>query len=266
MGKMSTGKKRGIQQGIAKHKIGSKAGKGSGGERLVLGTRETVYFSIGRKCFEFWFYCCCRLYLTPFTRTANGEYVPRDRKGKLLHYTAWFLKSLMLLHKLWGLGTILLQEELKIETFICACQFLFYHMSISVSLVMFVKPKETMDLLNSWPHILSCLKQVGDNVPSQYDELSEAFKLLSLLAATQGAALGGPMCSLMFSNLPTCYLPTAEKLGLIPEGLLPRFAWQLLFYPLEFATYLLPSLCTPLAGSMFLILLGVFRIYLNELR
>ena len=74
------------------------------------------------------------------------------------------------------------------------------------------------------------------------------------------------MYSLIFSTLLACFFPTAERLGLIPEGLLPRFAWQLLLFPLEYATYLPPMLSTAFACSVFLILLGVSRIYLNELR
>ena len=212
---------------------------------------------------KFWFYSSTVLYLTPFTRTAHGQYNLRDHKSMIAHYFVGFIMLLMFLQKTCGLGTLLLYDELKIETFICAANFLVYYVSFSLSLVMLVRPKETMDLLNSWPLILHCLKQP---IPTQYDDLSEAFKLIALLTVTQGVALSAAMCSLIFSTLPTCYFPVAERLGFIPQGLLPRFAWQLLFFPPEYATYIPPMLSAPLALSMLLILIGVFRTYSYRLR
>ena len=140
---------------------------------------------------------------------------------------------LMLLHKLSGLGIMLCSEELKIQTFMCTSHFLIYWVSFCISAVMVIRPRETMDLLNSFPFILSCLKESRKGVPSQFDDLSAALKIVAVLLATQGIAIAAALLSLAFSTLPTCYFPAAESLGLIPGGLLPRFAWQLIFFPLE---------------------------------
>ena len=174
---------------------------------------------------------------------------------------------LMFLHKIWGLGSLLLQEELKAETFMCASNFLVYFASFSISLVMLVRPKETMALLNSWPLILSCLKQAGKPEPTQFDVMSEAVKLISFFAMTQGVAVSAPVCSLLVSTMPTCLLPTTESLGLIPQGLLPRFAWQLLFLPLEYATHIPPMLLASLVlGILLVLIIGLSRIYCRKLR
>ena len=266
MGKRSTSKKRGIQRGVAKHKIKSKALKLKEGERTVLGVAESFYVSTAAKCFEFWFYCCGKLYLAPFTRTESGEYVPLDRKSKLIHSFVWLAKLLMLLHKLVGTVVILLREGLKIETFMCTSHLLIYLVSFCISLGMIARPKETIDLLNSWPYILSCLKEIRKDVPSPFDDLSAALKIMAVLVATQGIAVAAALLTLAFSTLPTCYFPAAEYLGLIPDGMLPRFAWQLMFFPMEYLTYLPPMLSTPLCGSLFLILVGVHRMVGHELR
>ena len=268
MGRRFAGKQRGVLRGVAKYKIKSKALKAKEDERTLLGLRESIYFSLGRKCFEFWFYCCGKLYLAPFTRTETGEYVPLDRKSMLIHYVVWFVKFLVLLHKLVGTVRILLDEELKIQmAFMCACQFLVYFVSFGVSMGMIARPKETMDVLNSWPFILSCLKELrGTTAPAQYDVLSTSSKLIAVLVATQGIALMGPLFSLIYSTIPTCYFPMAESLGLIPEGLLPGFAWQLILSPLEYITYLSPMLSAPLSGSILLILEGVLSMVGHELR
>ena len=121
MGKRFAGKKRGILHGIAKCKIKSKALKPKEkrtvsafgeslkvkeNERTLLGLRESTYYSLGITCFEFWFYWCGKLYLAPFTRTAEGKYVPLDRKSKIIHYCVWFAKFLILLHK--RVGTVII--------------------------------------------------------------------------------------------------------------------------------------------------------------
>ena len=267
MGKRSTGKKRGIQRGVAKHKIRSKALNGTpGGGRIFLGIEESAYFSWGKRCFDFWFFCCQKLYLAPFTRTATGQYVPWDGKSKHIHYFTWFLMFLILLHKAWGLSIILLYEELKMETFLCISLFLVYFVPFCVSLGVIARPKETMDLLNSWPIILSCLKEVRHDVSSPFDDMSEAFELIALLLMTQGIAVTAALLSLAFSTLPTCYFPLLERMGLIPEAVLPRFGWQLIFFPLEYATSLPAMLIGAFAGSIVLIVVGVFNIYTNELR
>ena len=266
-GKRSTGRKRGIQRGVAKHKIRSRpvAGKLEG-ERRLLGFAESVYFATSKRCFEFWFLWCDKLYLAPFTRSTAGVYVPSDWKRKLIHYVVWFIIFLSLLHKLWVLGRMLLYEELKVETFMCMSQFLVYFVPVCISLGVILRPKETMDLLNSWPLLFQSLKEVRDDIPSPFDNLSAALEIISTLVSTQVIALTMALFSLAFSTLPTCYFPAMENLGLIPAGLLPRFCWQLIFFPLEYATYLPPMLIASLAGGIVLIETGVYKIYTAELR
>ena len=95
------------------------------------------------------------------------------------------------------------------------------------------KPKETMDMLNSWKFLLSSLKDLSGHVPSPFDDLSSDFKLIALFFTTQGITLGVSLFSLVFRTLRACYFPAMKSLGLIPEGLLPPIAWQLMFFPFE---------------------------------
>lgn len=171
MGKRSTGKRRGIQRGVAKHRIQSKSLEGSEIERTVFGIGESVYFSLGRRCFDFWFSWCDRLQLVPFTRTATGEYVALDKTRKLIHYSVWFLMFLVLLHKVARLSLMLFHEKLQVETFMCISLFLVYFVAFCISPGVVAQPKETMDVLNSWPFLLSCLKELGNDVPSPFDDL-----------------------------------------------------------------------------------------------
>ena len=118
----------------------------------------------------------------------------------LVQYLAGFFKFLMLLHKLWRPTTLLLHEELKIETFMCAAQFLIYLASFCMSLVIIARPRETMDMLNSRPWIWSCLKKLGANVPSPDDNLSKALKLVSVLLVSQCLDLSAAMSTTLLCS------------------------------------------------------------------
>lgn len=83
---------------------------------------------------------------------------------------------------------------------------------------------------------------------------------------TQSIAVGAGILTVIIRNLPDCLFPLAEILGLIPEGVLTSFSWQLMFFPLEYLTYLPAMLVGPFSGSILLVLVGVLKLYLQELR
>ena len=124
-----------------------------------------------------------------------------------------------------------------------------------------------MDLLNGWPGILSCIQEIREEPAlGPFDDISTTLKVITVLLVAQGIAFAAALLTIIMSNLPICLFPMAESLGLIPDGLLPRFGWQLLFFPLEYLTYLPPMLIAPYSGSILLIMVGVLKLYLQELR
>ena len=270
MGKRSTGKKRGTQEGLAKHKIESNSVllQHHGKKQSIFGIGESVYYSAAKFCFNFWFLCCCKLYLTPFTRTTDGTHGPLSGSTAIcIHYCAWLIGFTVLLQKFAELAVILLTEELKIQTFMCLTHSLIYFASFCISLVIVAKRKQKLDLLNSIPLVLSSMEQIGaQSNLSQFEELATALKIIAVFLATQGTALMAALLSLAFSTLPTCYFPAVESLGLIPTGLLPPFGWQLIFFPMEYATYRPPRFTASLAGSIILITFGVLRVVGKEIR
>ena len=267
MGKKSTGRKRGIQRGVGKHKIQSKAVGARPGEDGFLGIGRSVYFALGLKCFELLYRGTEFFHLVPFKRNANGEYVPLDLKQKIWHYAALSLGSVLMLQKAWGTVELLLFEELKIQTFMCISLFLIYLVAFMIGLGIWARPQETMDLLNSWPKILACLAEIREGPPPMpFDDMSSALKIMTVFLVTQGIAFAAGLLSLIMSNLPICFFPMAEKYGLIPEDVMPRFAWQLVFFPLEYFSYIPPMFIAPFSGGILLTLMGVLKIYLEEVR
>ena len=266
MGKRSTGRKRGIQRGVGKHKIKIKPLEGEKSE-AVFGLHKSVYASLGEKCFEILYQGSVFFQLIPFRRNAAGEYVPLNWKQKIGHYAVLSLGFVILLQKTLGTLELLLFEELKIETFMCLSLFLIYMVATMIGLGVWARPEETMDLLNSWPRILSCIQEIREEPAlGPFDDISTTLKVITVLLVTQGIAFAAALMTIIMSNLPICLFPMAESLGLIPDGIMPRFGWQLLFFPLEYLTDLPPVLIAPYSGSILLILVGVLKLYLQELR
>ena len=267
MGKKSTGRKRGMQRGVGKHKIRSKAIEARPGEDGFLGIRRSVYFAWGLKCFDLLYRGTEFFQLAPFRRTLSGEYVHLNSKQKTRYYAALGIGFVLMLQKLWGTAELLLFEELKIETFMCISLFLIYLVAFMIGLGIWARPQETMDLLNSWSKILACLEEIREGpLPTPFDDMSTTLKVIAVFLVTQGIAFAAGLLSLIMSHLPICFFPMAEKYGLIPEGILPRFCWQLVFFPLEYFSYIPPMFCAPFSGAILLTLMGVLKIYLEEVR
>ena len=136
-----------------------------------------------------------------------------------------------------------------------------------LSLGVLVRPEETVDLLNSWPQILSCIQEIRREPPrlSSFDEVSTSVKTVDVLLVSQGIALVAAVITVITSNLTACLFPLVKRLGIIPEGILPHFGWQLLFFPLEYLTYIPPMFITSLSGAILMVLVGVLKLCMQEL-
>src|SRR4051794_30416992 len=121
---------------------------------------------------------------------------------------------------------------------------------------MFMKTKETLDLLNSWQYILAaCLEgrdagASGEPMMSVFEDVPTRLKIFGVFVPGQAIALWGAMVPLVFPDLPGCILPTLRRFGLITHGLLPDLVWQIIMFPLEYASYLSPMLIATLAADI----------------
>lgn len=272
MGKKSTGRKRGIARGVGKHKIRSKdpeAEQDGDTDESFLGFRRSALLASGQKSFDILFRGTELFHLAPFKRTLTGQYVPLNFKQKIRHYAAVGIAVSLMLQKFIGVAELVLFEELKIETFMCLTLFVIHFAACMISVGMWARPQETMDLLNSWSKILGCLEEIreeGRPPPTPFDDMSTSLKVVAVFLVTQGVALGAGLLSLAFSNLPACLFPMAEKYGLIPPGVLPRFGWQFVFFPLEYFSCIPPMFCAPFTAAILLTLMGVLKVYLEQVR
>ena len=268
MAKKSNGKKRGIQRGVGKHKIQSRPTDSAAQHgKKYLDVSGIGFAELGRKCFELTFRGAEYFCLAPFTRTLNGEYVPLDLRQRTRHYVALSIVYALTLQKTWGTLEMVISEELRLETFMCISLYLVWSAPSMVCLGIWARPQEAMDLLNSWPKILSCLEEIeGETAPSPFDSNSASVKAIGLNVALQGTAVAAGLVTIIFDNLPICFLQVGNRFGLIPDGILPHFWWQLIFSPLEHFIHVAPMLCTGFTVGILVISLGVLKVYTGKLR
>ena len=268
MGKRTTGKKRGILRGVAKYKIKSKKLTQQDDWKTIFGLEKSMYSALGAKCFQIIVKGSFFFYLVPFRRTAGGEYVRLENwKQKVRHYAALCVGFASALHKVLGAAEVLLFQELSVESFMVISVVLIYSVTILLSVAVLARPEETMDLLNSWPRILACIQEILEGPTlSPFDDVSTSLKVIAIFLVSQGVVIAALLLSIVMGHLPVFWLPLADRLGLIPEGIMPRFGWQLLFLPLEYLTYLPPMFIAPFSGGIMVVLVGVLKLYLRELR
>ena len=110
MPKRSNGKRKGIERGVQKHKIKSKAieiavdGEEEVGHlplenHQLLGIPYDRIFGMAERFYVFLFRKCGKAFLVPFRQVEDGCYVPTDFKARLLHYVVLTIGFASMFHK-----------------------------------------------------------------------------------------------------------------------------------------------------------------------
>ena len=274
MAKRAARRQRGLQRGAGKHKIRAKTVSQVGDDRprkyrnkrKLLGISVAQYYKKGQASFDFVFRCCEKFCLIPFKRNSQtGEY--ELLKAKSCYYIALSLYAFHLFRIAAAAVHTLMERDFDLESCMAISSLLLYFVPTFVALGMWSKPEETVDLMNSWKYALACLESLGHGGQRPLNNLSTALKVCTVLFLCQGiATTPSIMFALYFTNLPHHWLPTLAKLELVPVKSLPYFAWQLLFAPVEFLTYLPPLLIGPLSFAILIISLGVSKMYVDAVR
>ena len=249
---------------------GSRAASVAAHDPKFLGVKHDLIFWAAEECFTTLSRLCSALCIVEFKQNASGEYVQCSKRWRWIHYGMLAMLNLSMLHKLAVSAERILFEELNAITFMCITGTLVYFVPWCLSLGITFKWQDTMDLLNSWPLILACLEtsqQRGTKRKAQFGNLSLALKLIAVAVTVPIVVFAAASLSILFKNLPVCLLPLAKGVGIVPDrGVLPDFIWQLIFFPLEVAVAVPPLTATGFSAGIMFISVGVFKIYLDEVR
>ena len=252
------------------HSSGSRAASVAAHDPKFFGVKHELIFWAAEECFTTLSRLCSALCIVEFKQNASGGYVRYSRPRRWIHYGMLAMLNLSMLHKLVVSAERILFEELNAITFMCISGTLVYFVPWCISLGITLKWQETMDLLNSWPMILTCLetrRERGTKRKAQFGNLSLALKLIALAVTVPIVMFTAASLSILFENLPVCLLPLAKGVGIVQEpGVLPHLMWQLIFLPLEVAVAMPPLTAAVFSVGIVFISVGVFKIYLDEIR
>ena len=97
------------------------------------------------------------------------------------------------------------------------------------------------------------------------DDLSTALQVITVLLVTQDIAIAAGILTVIFNTLPVCWLTVvADDLDLIPSGVISRFWWGVVFFPLEWITYIPPLFPSPVNRSVMLLGASMMKVYAHE--
>ena len=262
-----------MQKGVAKHKVRMQALNESGSDRSrinhrnFLGISFGTYYKVGEVAFNFLADSCETLYLIPFKfNKLSGEYeLLEDRKKTFRYYFA--LSILMFnLVRISGMAVqAALAGDLNVINCMVLSGWLVYLVPFCAAYGMWRKPQETVDLLNSWKHVLGCLETVGQGGKRPMEDLVTSLNVSALTVLCQGLGIS-PMLFSFYLVLPHCWLPTLNNLGLISFTKFPYSVWQLILAPLDLLTFAPMMLVGPLSLAIFMTSVGVAKTYVNSLR
>ena len=259
MPKRASGRKKGIRRNISRHRVGSK--KRSDGED---GENRSKYFYYAQKCYEFTFAASRKFRLMGLTRTSSGQYVLSGRKDQILHCITIVLYLAVSYRNTMQAMTVILNEDLGAKSFLCLSQAAIFFIPLYMSVGVVLRPKETVDLLNSWSYV--SIETDSGTKFHPLNDMSASLKVIAAFTCCYGITTGTGFISTVRSDLPMCVFPTLERFGLIPEGILPRFAWQILVVPVEWILYVSPMAVAHFGACILFMGNGEIQIYMEPLK
>jgi hypothetical protein len=171
------------------------------------------------------------------------------------------------MQRIWKAAQVVIYDEISARFFVCVSMALVPTVAVLVGLPVWFRPKETIDLLNSWTQISERVKSIDPTAKSHpLDNWSACLKTTANALDGQAIVVGMAAASLSISNLHVGYFTLAKDLGLVPDGMLPNWAWRIMFAPLEGLTTVPFMLISPLSANLFFMSIGALDIYLRQLR
>lgn len=198
MVKKTNTKRRGIQRGVQRHKIGAKrvTEKVTFLVKLVYTTGlDSGHIYLAAKYLTEYLQKVCTLCcIIPIELSSRGQYKPAPLWKRNIHYVLALFYLSFLLYKIYITMRVLLFEDLTGATFLCACSAIALAVGISGSLGTSWTTTEALGVLNSFE---SLKKSMGESFETEF-RLRETIPLsLKLIAVTCGSHCADQVQDLM---------------------------------------------------------------------
>ena len=259
-------KRRGIQPSVEKHKISGKvdtACAGDPNDRKLLGITVARISRMAEASFTLMCRLSCLTCAQPM-EYHSGELFPTSNWKRLCIYYIWQAAVWVFA----GIKTViviplLFSDALTVYTlmniallFPCMCAGTF-----GIALVF--KPKETVQLVNSWKSTMECLEEPKGRLVSEYEDLALSFKVVG---AGYTVVIGLP--SILALNFIFPELQLGLHNILLSFGIghsMPPWMLQTCCLPLEGLLQMLPILNAGLGTCILVIGIDVMKVYYEQL-
>ena len=269
MVKKSRSKKRGIRQGVQRHKIGPAKDTGRSSHLIDSeGMIGRLVFNGGKKYYNALTNLCTLLCFIPLQINGDGKkFELAARWRRMLHILFIVFYISCMVHRFGVTIYLMTQEgELNLTTFLCGTSFLTVFLPVCLASGSSWTTLEMQGLLNSWD---SVLKSLGEVTGEHIEILSNAQLCLEIIAMTWAAQIAGINAagfSIVFEDLPVSVLPTFKRLGMIPGTSLPIIVWQIGLFPFELLIVVPPMFVLALNCSVIRTGQVVLQLYANCIR
>ena len=267
--KRAKGKRRGIQPGIERHKIKFKsdaeAVDGDPTERKILGVQVARISHLAEAYFKAFCAISCTLCILPMEYEFGGKLAMTTKRGKLwAHYAVLAIMSTAMAIKGVALFQFSIEYGLTVSTLMSIGLFSPYVCGLTVGVGNFLKPRETLQLVNSWRSTLDCVGKAKGRHISGFESLPLSLKVVGVGATTTIVPFILLTLAFLFPDLPVNAHNLVSSLGLDTNP--PALVVQLSFIPLESLLMVLPTVSAAFGGMVLTIGIGVLKVYYEGIR
>ena len=268
MMKKSRSKKRGIPQGVQRHKIAPTRING-GSSRLVnsSGMIGRLVFNGGKSCYNTLTKVCALLCLIPLQVNPDGkQFDLAARWRRMLHTLLVLFYVSCMVYRFAVTIYLMTQEELNIITILCGSTFMVLLVPVCLACGSSWATLEMKGLLNSWESVLRSVEEVTGKQVEIPSNAQLCLEIIAMIWAGQIAGVNTAVFSIVFQVLPVSVFATFKRLGIIPQTLLPPIVWQIGCFPFELLIVVPPMLAAAFNGSVIRQGQAVLQLYADCLR
>ena len=226
-----------------------------------------------RRCFLRSIAINSKLNLIPLSHDVHTDvFTIGSRWRRVMSYAVYSAFAVTILHKFFVCVQLSQRSSLDLDLFFSLGGLLLQLVPVCTALAHILNLEEVVSVMNSMPKVLSRLgSDCGHGAEvSPFSDLGVSLRIMFIMSGVVVSAPAFPMLSVYFDSIPVFIFPTLIRMDMITtvgeEVLFSKLVWQLVLYPVEVIMYGMPLLLMTFTGSAAMVQLGVFQVYVNQLR
>ena len=228
---------------------------------------HAVLTPVAQTCFQLTFALCSKL------RLINLVQDPQTKKYKVgafwrrtVHVLIWTVVGISMARNLW-ISIEQIRMGFDLTSLVCLGGFWGQLTGLGLGFGALVQPQKTAELLNTWSASLTHSNADGPMTNLAWSSLLVCLQVIVINTGTTLFPLMYPLFGLIWPSIPIFLLPSLQRADFFQgNDLVPRWAWWMLLYPLEVATFAATLLPFAFTGHFLLVEIGIVKGFTGKLR